>query len=607
MQLQPNDTPRLDRFRHVMPFGTEIRDGRVRFKLFAPLQRDVRIDLDGLDEPLPMTDLGDGWHELTTAARPGTRYRFLTADGRPFPDPASRFQPLDASGPSEIVDPEAYRWRHTTWSPGPWSQQVVYELHIGTFTPEGTFRAAIDKLDALVELGVTTLELMPVAEFPGRWNWGYDCALLYAPDHSYGRPEDFKAFVDAAHEKGLAVILDVIYNHFGPESNPLPDLVAGLFTERHHTPWGAAINYDGARSRNIREFAIHNALFWLEEYRLDGLRLDAVHAIIDDSPTHLLVELAKRARVASIDREIYLVVENDENRASLLERDEHGRPALYDAQWNDDVHHSLHTAATGEKGGYLVDYLNDVATLARGLAEGFGFQGAPMQSRGCTRGEPCAHLPPSAFMSFLQNHDQIGNRALGERIDALVAPEPLSALSAIYLLLPQVPLLFMGEEWNAPQPFLYFCDFEGELAEAVRSGRRNEFAKFPGFSDPEQRARIPDPIARDTFVASKLRWEDRDRPDNRAWLERYRRLLRIRRQEIAPLLPKITSGGRYAIHGATAVSVTWAAGEHELLLVANVAGEPAPVPPPTGRELWLEGERRPDGRGSAWYVRWALA
>jgi maltooligosyltrehalose trehalohydrolase len=332
-----------------------------------------------------------------------------------------------------------------------------------------------------------------------------------------------------------------------------------------------------------------------------------VHAIIDDSPTHLLVELAKRARAENADREIYLVVENDENRASLLERDEQGRPRLYDAQWNDDVHHSLHTAVTGEKGGYLVDYLGDVETLGRGLAEGFGFQGATMQSRGCTRGEPCAHLPPSAFMSFLQNHDQIGNRALGERIGELVAPEPLRALAAIYLLLPQIPLLFMGEEWNAPQPFLYFCDFTGELAEAVRNGRRNEFAKFPGFADPAQRARIPDPVARETFVASKLRWEDRERAEQRAWLERYTELLKVRRREIAPLLPHIGTGGRYAVHGEAAVSVTWTAGERELMLVANVSSEPGPVPPPTGREIWREGDRRSDGRASGWYVRWSVS
>ncbi|MBY0396522.1 MAG: malto-oligosyltrehalose trehalohydrolase, partial [Thermoleophilia bacterium] len=397
--------------------------------------------------------------------------------------------------------------RDAAWRGRPWHETVLYELHLGTFTPEGTFRAAIDKLDHLVDLGVTAVELMPVSDFPGRWNWGYDGVLPFAPDSAYGRPEDLKALVDAAHERGLMVFLDVVYNHFGPEGNYLGAYARSFFTDRHHTPWGEAINVDGPDSPVVRDFFIHNALYWIEEFHLDGLRFDAVHAIPDDSDKPFLEELAERvAALTGGRRHVHLVLENDDNAARFLERDGTG-PRWFTAQWNDDLHHALHAAASGEAGGYYADYAGDPAKLARALAEGFAFPGDPSAYRaGEPRGEPSAHLPATAFVGFLQNHDQIGNRALGERITAIAPPEAVRAATAISLLGPQIPLLFMGEEWAAPQPFPFFADFGGDLADAVRDGRRAEFAGFPAFQDPASRDRIPDPAAEATVRSATLDW-----------------------------------------------------------------------------------------------------
>jgi maltooligosyltrehalose trehalohydrolase len=314
-----------------------------------------------------------------------------------------------------------------------------------------------------VELGVTAMEIMPIGDFPGTRNWGYDGVFWYAPESTYGRPEHLQAFVDAAHGHGLMVFLDVVYNHFGPEGNYLGVYAPAFFTERHHTPWGAAINYDGRDSSAVRDFAIENALYWLGEIRFDGLRLDAVHTIRDDSPRHLLDELAERVRGAFPDRQVHLILENEENEARRLGRNAERQPAHYTAQWNDDVHHVLHTAATGEGNAYYADYLGDDRKLGRSLAEGFAFQGERMRCRGNHRGEPSAHLPPDAFIAFIQNHDQVGNRAFGERL-VEIAPDPaVRAVAACYLLLPQVPMLFMGEEWGAEQPFPFFCDFHGDL------------------------------------------------------------------------------------------------------------------------------------------------
>jgi malto-oligosyltrehalose trehalohydrolase len=598
-----------------MPFGAALRaDGSVRFRLWAPPHAKVRLEIDGATALEDMRAVGEGWHELVSPrARAGTRYRFVLPDGLFVPDPASRRQPEGVHGPSEVVDPAAYAWHDAAWPGRPWEEAVAYELHIGAFTPEGTFRAVIGKLDHLVALGVTALELMPVGDFPGRRNWGYDGVLPYAPAAAYGRPEDLKALVEAAHGRGLMVLLDVVYNHFGPDGAYIHRVAPQTFTERRKTPWGAAINTDGPGAGPVREFFIHNALYWIEEFHLDGLRLDAAHAIRDDSPRHLLQELAERVRAAVPDRPVHLVLENEGNRASRLLRDAAGRPRWYTAQWNDDVHHVLHVAASGEEGGYYADYKGDTRKLGRALAEGFAFQGEIMPYRARPRGEPSAHLPPTAFVAFLQNHDQIGNRAFGERLSAFAPPAAVRAAAAVYLLLPQVPMLFMGEEWGAAQPFPFFCDFGPDLAEAVRNGRRAEFARFPEFRDPRARARIPDPLAEATFAAAGLAWGDLAREPHAAWLAWYRRVLAVRHREIVPRLAGIRRGGTCEEIGAGAVVVRWAldapgdiAGG-ALVLSANLSAAPARgFPPAAGRVLWREGEAGDDGAFGPFAVRWSI-
>ena len=590
--------------------GAEIRpEGGVRFRLWAPAHERIFLSLEPEGRLLPMSSAGEGWHELVLdEAAAGTLYRFALPDGLKVPDPASRFQPQDAHGPSEVIDAAAYRWTDLGWRGRPWHEAVLYELHIGAFTEEGTFRAAIGRLDHLARLGVTALEIMPVADFPGRWNWGYDGVLPYAPDSTYGRPEDFKALIEAAHQRGLMVLLDVVYNHFGPDGNYLSTYAPGFFTKRHKTPWGDAINYDGKHAKPVREFIIENALYWIEEFNLDGLRLDAVDAIVDDSPKHVLDELAERVHAKIGDRRVHLVLENFYNEARRLARGADGKPLYYTAQWNDDVHHVLHAASTGEDRGYYADYIGDIQKLGRALTEGFVFQGEMMAYRGEPRGEPSASLPPTAFIAFIQNHDQVGNRAFGERITAIAKPEAVRAVAAVYLLLPQIPMLFMGEEWAASQAFPFFCDFVGELADAVRKGRRKEFAKFPEFKDEKVRARIPDPQAEATFASAKLNWDETATEPHAAWLEWYRRLLAVRRAEIAPRLAAIGGdAARFELIGEEAVLVRWRlGGGEELALAANLSATPREgFPDLSGRVLWQEGVAE-GGRFGPWTVRWSI-
>lgn len=588
-------------------FGTEVLPDGVRFRFWAPLADRVHLHLVADDTTLPMKAHDDGWHERFVAGLgAGARYRFVLPDGRRVPDPASRYQPEDVNGPSEVVDPLAYVWHDSAWRGRAWEECVAYELHVGTFTPEGTIAAAANKLPDLAELGITAIALMPLADFPGRWNWGYDGVLLFAPDSSYGRPDDLRAFVDRAHGLGLMVLLDVVYNHFGPEGNYLA-AYAPFFSDRRGTPWGASINYDGAESQPVRAFVAANAAHWVAEYHVDGFRLDAIHAIHDVTTPHVLEEIAAAARRAGGDRLIHLIIENEENTVSLLERDVLGNPRSFTAQWNDDLHHLLHVTATGEAAGYYGEYVGRTELLGRALAEGFAFQGETMVYRGRPRGEPSAGLPPTAFVSFLQNHDQIGNRAFGDRLAGL-APEPVvRAVAAIYLLAPQIPMLFMGEEWGATQPFLYFTDFTGDLAHAVREGRRAEFARFPEFSDPEARLQIPDPNAAGTFMAAKLRWDDAVSPAGRAWRDWYRRILAVRHAEIVPLLDAIGGhAGGYEVLGAGILRVWWVLADGRALhLAANLADAVHPLARPDGRLLWVEGDAGEEHTGP-WSIVWTL-
>jgi malto-oligosyltrehalose trehalohydrolase len=575
-----------------MPFGAEVlAAGGVRFRLWAPAAKQVQLLMDG--SLFPMESVEDGWFQVIhEAAQAGSRY-FYRIDGRQdVPDPASRFQPKDAEGPSEVIDPGAFHWRDAGWNGRPWPEAVIYELHVGTFTAQGSFSAVLSKLDHLKGLGITALELMPLSDFCGRRNWGYDGVLPYAPDSRYGPPEALKTLVQAAHQAGLMVFLDVVYNHFGPKGNFLHLYAPRFFTERHKTPWGAAIDFE---QRAVRDYFIHNALYWLEEYHFDGLRFDAVHAIMDDSTLHILEEISSRVKERfRNERHVHLILENDANQARFL------GPGKYDAQWNDDSHHGYHVLATGESDGYYAAYADAPAKhLARCLAEGFAYQGEVSPFSREPRGEPSAHLAPSCFVDFMQNHDQIGNRAHGERLVSLAEEKVLKALSAILLLAPSPPLLFMGEEWGCRQPFLFFCDFAGELGEAVREGRRGEFARFAAFADPKARARIPDPLAEQTFRRSVLRWKDAHSAQGMDWLSHYRNLLALRQAEIAP---RSFGPGRYRMLGERAFEVAWEGG---LTLLANCGESPIDLDAlPLGRLLWGTASEK---RREAWSAGWWLA
>ncbi|MBI1395059.1 MAG: malto-oligosyltrehalose trehalohydrolase [Betaproteobacteria bacterium] len=575
-----------------MPFGTEILVPGVRFRLWAPGARNVALGL-GSDPLRPMKAGGDGWfHCDVREAREGQRYRFRIDGGLDVPDPASRFNPDDVHGPSEIVDPLAFGWTDDDWRGRPWPEAVLYELHVGTFSPAGTFAGVEARLDHLVRLGVTAIELMPVADFPGRRNWGYDGVLPFAPDASYGRPEDLKRLVQAAHARGLMVILDVVYNHFGPEGNYLHAYAPAFFNPEHETPWGAAINFDARGSEVVRRFVIDNALHWLEEYHFDGLRLDAVHAFRDDSTPDIVEALTTAVRTGpGRDRHVHLILENDRNQSRYLRRDASGHPRHATAQWNDDVHHACHVIATGETDGYYADYAADpVAQLARCLAEGFAYQGEASVFRGGElRGEPSADLTPLAFVNFLQTHDQVGNRAFGERLCRLARPEALDVLTATVLLAPGVPMLFMGEEFAAATPFLFFCDFGHDLADAVREGRRREFARFTRFADPASRESIPDPNLAATFETSRLDWSCLEHEPHRTWLARHASLLATRARWLVPRLAAVTGGhGCWQREGRHGMRVTWTLGDGSRLThLANLGDSPLSVAPPpaAGRTL----------------------
>ncbi len=550
--------------KHEMPFGAECRDdSTIRFRLWAPAAASVRLCLvDRDDREVEMQALGGGWFELVTRdVRPGRLYNFAIGRGQRVPDPASRCQPSSVHGPSEVIDPTAFSWQDEKWKGRPWDEAVIYELHVGAFTPEGTFAAVEAKLDYLSNVGVTAIEIMPVSTFPGQRNWGYDGVLPYAPAGVYGRPDDLKHFIDVAHAKNLMVLLDVVYNHFGPEGNYLPLYAPQFFTDRHHTPWGQAINFDGPGSRTVRDYFIHNALYWLEEYHFDGLRLDAVHAIFDDSTPDILTELATTIRSHfGPERHIHLVLENADNAARYLRRDSDHRARLFTAQWNDDIHHALHVLLTGETDGYYGDYADNPAQrLGRCLAEGFGYQGeASIYHNGEPRGEPSRNLPPECFVSFLQNHDQIGNRAFGDRILQVANPAAVRVAMTCLILAPSPPLVFMGEEFGAITPFLFFCDFGPDLAAKVTTGRRSEFARFAAFNSPEEQARIPDPNSESTFLASKLNWNSLEKPEHREWLRFYTDLLRCRREEVLPRIAAINIGeAEFVVLTSKAILVRW--------------------------------------------------
>lgn len=597
----------------TLELGAECVGLKVRFRVWAPAAQTVDVVLTAAPERiLPMEREEGGWFTLMTEeAGPGSLYRYRINADLLVPDPASRFQPQDVHGPSEVIDPRSFLWSDADWQGRPWEEAVLYELHVGTFSPEGTYTGAAALLPGLVEMGVTAVELMPLSDFPGRANWGYDGVLPFAPDSSYGRPDDLKSFIQTAHGLGLMVFLDVVYNHFGPDGNFLAHYAPQFFTARHHTPWGDAINFDGPESGPVRQYFLSNVRYWLNEYHFDGLRFDAIHAIADESDLHIVNAIVQEVMpLRATGRHIHLVLENEDNAARFLDGSA-GRPAT--AQWNDDVHHVLHTLLTGETGGYYEDYAQQaVLLLGRCLTEGFAYQGDFSPYRGGARGEPSRGLRPTAFVSFLQNHDQIGNRAFGERITALASPEAVRAAMTVLLLAPSPPLLFMGQEFACSQPFLFFCDFDHELGVAVTEGRRREFARFPEFKDPHRREQIPDPNSPSTFEASRLDWRQAVSGAGRDVYAFYRDLLRIRREEVVSRLkvgPLAASG--YEVVEAAGLRAFWRYADGAVLsLCANFGEAPLPVKEPEGRLLYdLSGPPAgPVGQGlGRWGVRWYLS
>jgi maltooligosyltrehalose trehalohydrolase len=552
--------------------ATVLPDG-VRFRIWAPDVPSLQLEIEH-HPPLDLAPGPEGWYETILSCEAGTRYRYRLPEGLVVPDPASRRQSGDVHGWSVVVDPAAYRWNNTAWQGRPWHEAVVYELHPGAF---GGFAGIRGQLPRLRDLGVTMIELMPINDFPGQRNWGYDGVLPYAPDESYGTPEELKALIDAAHGLGIGVMIDVVYNHFGPDGAYLHVYAKKFFNPDRHTPWGAAIDF---REPPVARFFIDNALMWLNEYRADGLRFDAVHAYEDD---RFIAEMGRAIRAGiAHGRQVGLVLENEDNQARFL-------PAPFDAQWTDDWHHCLHVLLTGESEGYYAGFQDAAKQLARALSEGFVYQGERTPA-GKPRGEPSAKLPPTSFVISLQTHDQVGNRAFGERPSQLADPDALHAATVLLLLSPMIPMLFMGEEWGTKTPFLFFTDHNDELAPLVRDGRRREFAHFASFSNPAKRDMIPDPNDVATYTASIPHPAEAERPDYAVILERTRALLALRQRTIVPGIPGARSAGAEVI-GAKAVQARWHLGNRQLLTIAiNLDATPVPIALPPGELLYGTGD-----------------
>jgi maltooligosyltrehalose trehalohydrolase len=506
--------------------GATFEGGGVRFRVVSPTAARMEVVLgDGSTHPMAKTDEAT-FEVLVPNVQPGTRYRILK-DGTPMPDPASRFQPEGVHGPSEVIDPSAYSWQDSGWKGIAHKDLVFYELHVGTFTPEGTYRAAQEKLPYLKELGITAVELLPLAAFPGERNWGYDPAAQYAPAHPYGHPDELRAFVDAAHGMGLAVYLDVVYNHFGPDGAYVVGINPEMFTPHHHTPWGQAINLDDRGSDRVRQFFLENAVHWLREYHFDGFRLDATFALVDDSPKHFLKELAEV--VAAISDEVpgwerLLIAEDPRNLRDLALPQAEGGYGLQGI-WADDFHHQLRANLAGDRHSYYRDFSGTPADIATTLEQGWFYTGQRSENQGEARGTPTDGLSPENFVICIQNHDQVGNRPRGNRLSDEIPLSAYRAASALLLFAPQLPLLFQGQEWATKVPFIYFTDHNPELGKLVSEGRKEEFRDFPDFQGD-----VPDPQDPASFEKSKLDWEEQNSLEHAGVLRLYRDLLKLRPQ-----------------------------------------------------------------------------
>jgi maltooligosyltrehalose trehalohydrolase len=559
--------------RSFLPVGALVHDQGVTFRVWAPKHRQLRV----------VTGDGSSTRYVTLAAEDGPEPGFFSGrdehgkagdlywvelDHRLVPDPASRCQPRGVEGPSQVVDPSAYAWREHAWQRPAWRGRVIYELHVGTFSPEGTFAGAINRLDALVDLGVNTIELMPLAEFAGDRNWGYDGVMLFAPPRCYGTPDELRALIDAAHARGLAVMVDVVYNHLGPCGNVLPAYADDYFHSQQSNPWGAGLNFDGAHSGPVREFFLQNVCLWLDEYRVDGLRLDAVHAMTDRSPRHLVAEIAATAHA----RGAFVVAEDDRNDAQLLAAAPDGGWDL-DGVWSDDFHHTVRVAATGHREAHLGNYSGALDEWVATLREGWFFRGQMFPSWQRPRGTRAQHVPPEKFVLCISNHDQVGNRPLGERLSAVVSAEVYRALSMLLCLAPYTPLLFMGQEWGATSPFPFFTDHPGEVGANMARYRQNEFRHYGASYPDEVLRRMPAPQDPATFHAAKLDWKERDAPPHAAVLALYRECLAFRaRLAIFQSAPRECWTAEKV--GANGLALEWhePAGTRWRLLISLVAG-----------------------------------
>ncbi|MCW1984118.1 maltooligosyltrehalose trehalohydrolase [Xanthomonas arboricola] len=564
-------------------------DGQVRFALWAPDAHTVEVIFDS-GERAALQRQDDGFFSGVVACALDARYRYRVDGQTPVPDPASRWQPDGVHGSSAVQRVDGYHWTHTQWQGRPWDEAVIYELHVGAC---GGYAGVQAQLPQLAAMGITAIELMPLSAFPGAHNWGYDGVLPYAPAEAYGTPDELKALIDAAHGHGLMVLLDVVYNHFGPDGNYLGSYASAFFNEDKPTPWGAAIDF---RKPPVQRYFLDNALMWLHEYGFDGLRLDAVHAITPNAFLDTLRETIEASLPAG--RHVHLVLENEANQASQLDRG-------YTAQWDDDFHNALHVLLTGEEEGYYAAFADQPTQhLVRVLGEGFAYQGQP-DPRGHVRGEPSGALPPHKFVIFAQNHDQIGNRACGERLSVLVSPQRLRAALALTALTPMIPLFFMGEPWGATQPFLFFTDFGPPLDDAVREGRRREFAHFAAFADPAKRETIPDPNSHATFAASRAPIEDAAHGDGAQWAAWFQALLGVRRQWLVPGLAQARAL-RASVLADGAVTATWELPGGLWHIAFNVGADAVPLPPLRGHVAHAENvaadaQTLPTDSFIAWY------
>lgn len=602
-------------FARRLPVGAEVTGEGVHVRVWAPKHDEVSLVLEGAGdkEPIHLEAEPQGYFStLVPELGVGTRYRFL-ASGAKLPDPASRWQPDGPHGPSVVVDPALFRWTDSKWPGVRLEGQVIYEIHIGTFTQEGTFRSAIPELEALAKLGVTVLEVMPLAEFCGEFGWGYDGVCLFAPYHAYGTPDDARAFVDRAHALGLGVILDVVYNHLGPDGNYLSRWSDDYFSERHHTEWGAAIAFDGPRAHDVREYFTSNASYWIDEFHFDGLRLDATQSLFDSSEDHILSAIGRRVRQAARGRNTIVVAENEPQQSKLVRREENGGYGL-DALWNDDFHHTARVALTGRAEAYYSDYAGSPQELVSALKWGFLYQGQRYSWQNARRGSPSLDLPPEAKVIFLENHDQVANSGRGERLHRLTSAGRHRALVALYLLAPQTPMLFQGEEFASSSPFLFFADHTPELAQLVHKGRREFLAQFPTLKSGVMQDRVDAPHDRATFERSKLAPEDRRK--NTTTFALYQDLIHLRKTDAVFARPRSCGmGGRMgsgvdgAVLGSAAFLVRFFgdAGDERLILVnlgrdLTIAPPAEPLlAPPAGRHwrsLWSSEAARYGGNGA---------